>query len=95
MKIENEDIIQTKNPNSGKKITTLVSALIAITLVIVIGIIVLIMNMQGKKLSVTIDGVKTSVNPDVFMFTENNDDVYVSIRDIATLVGYEAHNRRI
>lgn len=95
MKIESEEMIKTKSSNSGKKITTIVSILIAVTIVIVIGIIVLIMNMQGKKLSVTIDGIRTPVNSDVFLFTENNEDVYISIRDIATLVGYEAHNRRI
>lgn len=95
MKIESEEMIKTKNPKSEKKVTTIVSILIAVTLVIVIGIIILIMSMQGKKLSVTIDGIKTPVNSDVFLFTENNENVYISIRDIASLVGYEAHNRRV
>lgn len=93
MKIEKDEIIKTKSPKSeSNKVTKIVIALIVVTLLIVIGIVILISVLGKEKLIVTVDGKKVSFTEDTFLFTENNGDVYLSIRDIAPLVGYEAHN---
>lgn len=94
MKIEKDELINKKYKKPIRT-TKVVSILIAITVLIVIGIIILILVMQKDKLTLTIDGVKTSFSEDTFLFTEETGEVYMSIRDIAPLVGYDAHNRRI
>lgn len=85
--------------NSGKKtknkMTTVITILIIITLLIVIGIVVLMFSMKDESLVVTVDGQKVSYTSDTFLFEENSGEVYISIKDVAALVGYEAHNRRI
>ncbi|MCI8396922.1 MAG: hypothetical protein HFJ52_04575 [Clostridia bacterium] len=93
MKIEKDEIIKTKSPKAeSSKVTKIVITLIVLTLLIVIGIVILISVLGKEKLVVTVDGKKVSFNEDTFLFTENNGDVYLSIKDIAPLVGYEAHN---
>ena len=96
MKIEKDEIIKTKSPKAeSSKVTKIVITLIVLTLLIVIGIVILISVLGKEKLVVTVDGKKVSFNEDTFLFTENNGDVYLSIKDIAPLVGYDSHNRRI
>lgn len=91
MKIEKDEIIGKKYKKPIKA-TTIVSILIAITIVIVIGIIVLILMMQKDRLTLSIDGQSISFATDTFLFTEETGDIYISIKDIAPLVGYEGHN---
>lgn len=89
MQIEQEDVMP--NEKKSKKTITLIVILITITIIAVIGIVFAIMALQGDKLSASIDGKKVSFTEDTFIFTEDG-KVYVSIKDIAPLVGYEAHN---
>lgn len=92
MKIEQDDFYRKKDK---KNITSIISAMIVITVLMVIVIIVLILSMKDPKLVVTVDGQKVSIAEDAIIFAEDTNEAYISIRDIAALVGYEAHNRRI
>lgn len=94
MKIEQDEIRQTKYKKPIRT-TTIVSILLFITILIVIGIIVLMLMMKEEKLTLTIDGQKVNYTDGTFLFTEGTGDVYMSIKDIAPLVGYDSHNRRI
>lgn len=94
MKIEQDDEVLNKK-NKKPKIVTIISILIVITLLIVIGIVVLMMYTKEEKTKLYIDGIGVAYNEDTFKFTEGTGEMYISIRDIAGLVGYEAHNRRI
>jgi len=89
MQIE-KDIIR-QNDKKGTKTATIIGVLIAITIIVVIAIIFLMLSRSGKKFSVVINGQATNVSEDTFVITEDG-KVYVSIRDIAPYLGYEAHN---
>jgi len=94
MKIEQDEIIGKKYKKPVKT-TTIVSILLAITLIILIAIIILMLSMKENKLVLTVDGQRLSYTEDTFLFTEGTGDIYISISDIAPLVGYDSHNRRI
>ncbi len=88
MRIEEEELIPKKKKNSV--MTKVIAFLIVITIIVVIAIIVVIMSVKSKEFSVVIDGQITEVSEDTFAFTEDG-KIYISIRDIAPYVGYEAH----
>ena len=92
MKIEQDEDFMKKEKKPHNKVMTIISVLIVITVLIVIAIVILMMQVEKNKLSVTIDGKRININEDTFLFAENSEEVYVSIQDIAPLVGYEAHN---
>ena len=89
MQIE-KDIIR-QNEKKGAKTATIIGILIAITVIVVIAIIFLMLSRSGKKFSVVINGQTTNVSEDTFVITDEG-KIYVSIRDIAPYLGYEAHN---
>lgn len=92
MKIEEDEVVSTKQKsNKGPKTATIIAILITVTVLALIIIIYAIMAIRGKKLSVVVDGVETQMADDTFIFTDEG-KIYVSIRDIAPYVGYEAHN---
>lgn len=93
MQIEQDNnIVFNDNKKAGDgKTTKIIIALIVVTIVAVIGILYAILVMLGKGLTVVIDGKKVNVSEDTFIFQDNG-DIYVSITDIAPLVGYEPHN---
>lgn len=95
MKIEQDILEQNKDKKPKNKITMIVTILIVVTTLVVIGIILLMLRIQGQKLVVNINGQRVSVAEDTFLFVEGTKEVYVSIKDIASYVGYEPHNRRI
>lgn len=90
MQLEQDNYVQD-NENKNKKITTAIIIALIVVVIAIIAIIVLIMSITGNKLTVSIDGVATKVSDDTFIFTDDG-KVYVSIRDIAPLIGYSAHN---
>ncbi len=92
MKIEDEYEPNIGEKKTGSKVATIVSILIVITLIAVVAIVIAMLYMQQSKLSVYIDGQKVNIPDGTFLFTEGTNDIYVSIKDIAPLVGYEAHN---
>lgn len=92
MKIEQDDgFVNQTEKKPQNKLMMIIGILIAITAIIVVAIIVLISSMKGKKLSVVVNGQATAPSENTFLFTPEN-EVYVSISDIAPFVGYEAHN---
>ena len=92
MKIEQDNFFDEKNigEQKSKKTTLIIIILIAITLLAVIGIIFLLMTQKNDKMLLSIDGKAVNYSDDTFVFTEDG-KVYISIADIAKLVGYEAH----
>ena len=87
MKIENERVEKPRN-----KTITIVAILIVLTVIILITVGLLIFYLREDRLSLTVDGKKVSFGEETFVFKEDSDDIYISIKDIAPLVGYEAHN---
>lgn len=92
MKIEQDEIIGKKDKKSGSKVTKIILILIVFIVLISIGIIVLLNYINGERLVLTIDGQRVTNTSDLFWFSETTGEVYVSIKDIAPLVGYEWHN---
>lgn len=91
MKIEDE-AMEYKEPKQKNKVATIVAILIAVTIIILVGVGVLIYYLQSMKLSVSVNGKEVTFREETFVFPENSNDIYISIRDVASLVGYEAHN---
>ncbi len=89
MKIEQDVLVEKKD--SQNKRAKIILLLILFTILAVIGIFILILSIQGKSLTASINGNSVNYEPDTFIFTENN-VIYISIKDIAGLVGYETHN---
>lgn len=72
MQIEQDQpTVTSPNKKKGPKTATIIAVLIVVTIVVVIGIIFAILSMQGKRLTVSVDGVQVSVPDDTFIFTEN------------------------
>lgn len=92
MKIEQDGFVEKKGKKEKNKTVTIILILIFVTLLIVVGIAMLIAQLKERELAVYIDGRKVNVTSDTFLFTENNGEIYVSIKDVAPLIGYEAHN---
>ncbi len=90
MKIEDgKEYVPEKAKN---KTITIISTLIAVTLLIVVSIVIIMLVTYKQNLSVNVDGQKVSFSEDTFLFAEGTNDMYISIKDVAELVGYEAHN---
>ncbi len=68
-------------------------ALIAsvVLLVIVLICIVLFSNMKPKTLTLLVDGQAKEFSQDTFII-DNNNNIYVSLKDIASLIGYRYYN---
>lgn len=92
MKIEQDEVIGKKNKDGDNKTLTIILVLIVITFMIVIGIIILMASMKDESLAVNIDGQRVTLAENTILFTENTKDIYISITDIASFVGYESHN---
>lgn len=90
MKIEQEENFHNKK--KSHTFTKMIGILIAVTVVIVIGILILMLSMREEKLVVSVDGLVVTPTEETFIFTEDRQKVYVSIKDIAPLVSYEVHN---
>lgn len=92
MQIEQDGFITNKKSgNDSKKTITIIIIALAVLVTIIIGIIIIMMSIAGGKLSVYVDGVKIKISEDTFFFSDDG-KVYVSIKDIAPIVGYTAHN---
>lgn len=90
MQIE-QDNYEQNNVDKSKKITTAIGIALTVLVVAIIAVIVLIISLTGNKLTVVIDGVAVKAPEDTFIFSEDG-KVYVSIKDVAPLVGYSFHN---
>lgn len=89
MEIIGTDISEVERKN--KKMMKVVMILIVAILLFSFAIIGLIFYLQKTQFKFSIDGIETiSYSEDLFVFEE--DKIYVSIKDMATLVGYRAYN---
>ena len=81
----------TENDKKTKKIMIALGSLIGILLIVSIILIILIGNLESQQFKFKIDKVDTNLTvSDLFVFEE--DKVYVSIKDLAPLVGYKYYN---
>lgn len=78
-----------KNKNNTSKILLISMVLLV---VLIICIIFTILYIQPKETGVYVNGQKISLQEDVIITDENEQKVYVSIKDIAGILGYTAHN---
>lgn len=87
--IENEEY--TKQSKKSKTIMMVIIVCIILLLILSIGLMYMIYDIQKNMIKLTID-TKAIANfsEDIFLF--EGDNVYVSVRDFAKLVGYEVYN---
>ena len=86
--IENEEYIEKSK--KSKKIMMVIIALIIILVIVCVILLYMINEVQRNTLKFTLDNKSTTFASDLFVI--ENDKVYVSIKDFATLLGYEAYN---
>lgn len=87
--LENEE--QVARSKKTKTIMIIIIIAIIILLFVCAGLLYMMHNIEKEMLKVTVDGkTKTSFASDMFVF--DNDNIYISIKDYAKLVGYEAYN---
>lgn len=84
MKVEENGIITTEEKKKGNKTQMVIVALILLTILAVIGITYAILEIKGRRLSVTIDGQKVKFSEDTFIFAENRKSVYINKRYSST-----------
>lgn len=83
----------TEKEQKNKKLMKLIMIMIVILLLISIGLGVTIYVLRAQAFKFYIDGkeiASKNITDDLFVFEQNN--VYVSIRDIAPLIGYKYYN---
>lgn len=90
MQIEQDDFVSNQGKSNAPKTATIIAILIGVTVIILMVIIFAMMSMKENKLAVYIDRNLVTVTEDTFKFTDDG-KIYISIKDIATLVGYDAH----
>jgi len=86
--IENEE--QTTRSKKAKTIMAVIIVLIVILILLCVGVIYIMMDLQKNTLKLNVDGKSKKFASDVFIFEDN--EMYISIKDFAKLVGYEAYN---
>lgn len=87
---EESQFINNNNNTNDKKLMITISVLLIILLFIALGIIFAIKYLNKQELKLYIDGKKNSFSSSTFIV--ENEDVYVSIDDIAQKVGYAPNN---
>ena len=83
----------TEKEQKNKKLMKLIIILIVILLLISIGLGVTIYVLRAQAFKFFIDGksvASKNITQDLFVFEDDN--VYISIKDIAALVGYKYYN---
>lgn len=89
MNLINDEEVKNENNKTTKMIMMAIIALIVILVIASVVIIYLIMDVNKNTLKLNIDGKNTAFASDVFLFQDN--ETYISIKDFARLVGYEAY----
>lgn len=86
--LENEEFIQKKK--KSKTIMIIIIVMI-ILLLITCGVLLYFMyEIQKNTLKLSIDNKSTNFDSDMFVFEGEN--IYINIKEFATLMGYETHN---
>lgn len=89
MNLYENDSLEQENIRS-KKIMKMITIILVIMLVLAACIMAYIYYLRNKELKVYIDGKLINSQSDTFIIEENN--IYVSIKDISQLVGYVSNN---
>ena len=87
--------ISSLNSNTSKKSNAKKYVLIGLILALVLLLMLLILlvlysNMTPQKMTLTIDGQSQNYAEDMFVFEDNN--IYISLKDIANLIGYRYYD---
>ncbi len=77
---------QTKSKDYSRMILL---AIIAVLLVVIVIIAILIVNIQSNTFRILVDGNTVSESKNLLKTVDNN--TYISIQDLATILGYEYH----
>lgn len=75
-----------------KKIIKISLIISVVLLIIVAGLMIFLQYQDSKQLKLYVDRTKTKLADDLLIFDENSDKIYVSIKDMAKLAGYEYYN---
>lgn len=90
---KNMNIAGIEEPKpKNTKTATIILVSIVLLILLIIGILVVMLLIQDMTLKIYINGSLVSLNDDVIIIDEATNKVYVSIKDIASYLGYEAHN---
>ena len=98
MRLDAEDLMEDSkvkvNKPKGHNNTMIIGIIIAIiiTLIIICTIMVIIKEIQPieQTMKIYIDGKETQIDTSIFLIENNK--VYVSVKGIASFIGYEAHS---
>lgn len=85
----------TEQNNKDEKVKHIIKIAIIITVILlflVIAMMIYIFYQDSKELKLYVDRTKQPIASDLFIFNDNASQIYVSISDIAKLVGYEYYN---
>ena len=78
--------------NKNKKTVRIIIILIVILILLLGGIITAVIYLKGQQFRTYVDGKIVNTSEDLFIIDNANNKVYVSIKDIASYLGYETHN---
>ena len=90
MNLEELYNVDDKKEKTKIKPTKLILILISIIMFFIIAIIITISILKSNQFYFYVDGKTAKVSEDIYVIQDGT--VYLSIKDIAKLVGYEFHN---
>lgn len=98
MRLDAEDLMEDrrlnvnkpKNSNNGSIIGISIAIIITILIICVLFVIKQTIEPQSAGLQVYVDGAEANINKNIFVFEDNK--IYVSVKGIASYVGYEVHS---
>lgn len=90
MNLVGEQFVPNK-PDKSKKVRTIILVLIILLIIGIISIVATLMLLKEEKMVVTLDGKANNDLKSILLIDENN-KIYIPIRDIATFLGYESYN---
>ena len=90
MNLVGEQFVPNK-PDKSKKLRTIILVLIILLIIGIISVVTILMLLKEEKMVVTLDG-KSNNNLKSILRIEEDNKIYIPIRDIATLFEYESYN---
>lgn len=92
MNIYEEQPNLEKDKAKSKKLMVMIGVAIAILFVLSIALIFYISYIEKNRFKCYIDDTKISLKSNVIIENEKNNNFYVSLNDIAELIGYKKNN---
>ncbi len=86
-----EESYKEKDKSKTKLISRIILAIIILLVLVIIGIVIAIYYIDNSKLKIYVNG---GINNDIeqYLLTSEDGEIYISIRDIAPVLGYESYN---